>query len=417
MKVEVHNMILQFRVKNFKSIGKEVVLDMTATGAREHKEDIVCKNGVDILPVAVIYGANASGKTNVLAALAQFRRTITTSHLSNPNEEGIYSAPFLFDKIGKESPTEFEVYLSSNNGEKEYHYGFSTFQGRIIEEYLEESKLSRNETVWKEIFCRDSDGIRYSKVKKYSQLKDFEHLISETMLFLSFLGPKKIKEADIFSEIYYWAVPSTDEFAITSNDFMNFNSLPIALRTYSDEKIKDLILPKVLEFLKQFDPCIEDIKIEENVNSEGKKVLSAYTIHKGVSFDLNNESDGTKKLFINFLWILMMLSQGGLILADELDAKLHPLIIRKIVNLFRDPESNKGNAQLIFSSHNLILLDPSELRRDEIWFAEKDMDGYTSLFSLAEFKTNEKNVRSDLDYGKHYLAGKFGAIPFLNQGE
>lgn len=412
MQLEVKSMLLQFNVENFKSIGSEVTLDMTASGLSEHKDFLIEEKGVNILPVATIYGANASGKTNVLKAFQEFRRLIVFSrYYSNKNESNDPIIPFLFDDILSDENTTFSVFLVSGDRKKEYNYGCSLKDGIVYEEWLQERTFSKNNTIWKKVLEREKQSFAYGEQKKYKKLSGYDDLIQNNMLAVSFLGSKEIKGIDAFKEVYNWASLGFYESVVGGIDIQN------ALKQYMVfEKYDIHAFEETKKFIRSIDPCIEDIEIESQKDTQNQDVYKAYTYHKGRKFDLMNESDGTKKIFALYLQIFLVLTLGGILIVDELDAQLHPLILRKIVRMFHDKEYNKGAGQLIFSSHNLLLLNKDEMRRDEIWFVEKDVDGFTTISSLSDYKVNESCIRSDLDYGKNYLAGRFGAIPFLNEG-
>ncbi|HBF64911.1 MAG TPA: hypothetical protein DDW34_03090 [Clostridium sp.] len=371
MQVEVKNMLLQFRVKNYRSIGDDVIIDMTATTNREHDDFLIDKNGVAILPVASIYGANASGKTNILDAMYEFRTWIASSHTfgvniekgSRLNKNAI--VPFLFDVNYTEKESEFEVYITSEDGTKEYNYGFTIFKDIIQEEWLRERKLSRNETKWKDVFHRDGKNkIVICYDDKYEKLSTYNEFIEPRMLIISFLGNKNLGKITVFKEIVDWAKQSFFE----RPDIIK-SSLESTLFFYHE--LKDSAFKETKEFIKLFDPCIEDIQIEKTINSQNEDVYKAYTFHRGKKFDLEDESDGTIKMFLLFLDIYLVFRLGGLLVVDELDARIHPLILRYIVQMFHSKEKNKKSGQLIFTTHNHLLLDKKEMRRDEIWFAEK----------------------------------------------
>ncbi|WP_282955629.1 AAA family ATPase [Fusobacterium gonidiaformans] len=175
----------------------------------------------------------------------------------------------------------------------------------------------------------------------------------------------------------------------------------------------------LVEFINSFDDSIIDIEVEKSSSGDkDEDSYRVYAIHKTKSGNTNRlsfseESSGTKKMFSLYQTLLDVLEQGGIFFADELDIKLHPLLMRNILLTFTDKEKNKNNAQLIFTTHNTIYMDMDLLRRDEIWFVEKKL-GVSSLYSLDDI-TNEKGekVRKDSNYEKHYLLGNYGAVPYL----
>lgn len=398
-------MLLQFRIKNFRSFANEVTLDMTAENSlTDHKDFLIEKNGVYILPVASIYGSNASGKSNLLDAFLAFRHNVIKSATMG-EEDVFFATPFLFDGENAKIPTEFEAFFVI--GDKEYRYGYTLFSNKIQEEWLYIRKLSKNNTVWKGIFERsENNTIVYNSAAKYGSLAEYNHLITDKMLVLSFFNDKPLKNVDEFSDAYTWIYQSLFTGPILLNQDSDF-----AWRIYyQDEELKN----ECVKFLQEFDPTIEDLCVVEDKDKNNNSTYRAYTVHNGQRYHIGIESQGTKKLIVLFVRIHLMLSRRGIMIIDELDCQLHPLILRRIIRMFHDKTINAANTQLIFSSHNLIVLDSSDLRRDEIWFTDKDERGISSLYSLASFRVDSKRIRSDLDFGRNYLAGKFGAIPYMH---
>ena len=202
---------------------------------------------------------------------------------------------------------------------------------------------------------------------------------------------------------------------------INFSDSRETFGIYNQKLLKILYknkdaLEQVWSLVNTIDPSIKDIEIEEDIDSNMNphyRVFSHHLVNNGktIKVPFTTESCGTKKIFSLALFINDSLQKGLPLFVDELDSKLHPLVLRYIIKLYHDKDINIGHGQIIFSSHNLVCLDSSDLRRDEIWFVEKNNEKST-MFSLYDFK--EEKIRNDLDFGKHYLNGRFGAIPFLN---
>ena len=404
MKAEVDILLLQFKVKNYKSIGDEIILDMVAGSGNEHKNFLIEENGVNILPVASIYGANASGKSNIIDAIYSMFYNITHSYMYG-EKDAIRVTPFLYNPELRSKPTEFEIFFTFEG--KEYQYGYTSTRDKIFGEWLYERKFSKNDTVRHLIFERNNGNIKYRNIEKYIKLKEYNSLIDDKMLVLSFLGNKDIESAKIFNDIFKWF----RSFMVDKVRDGILADIDLWAEFYLDENIK----VNFIKFINEFDSSLKDLVIKEELNKDGQIEYGVFTIHEGEKYPIDIESDGTKKLFCYYTILFLYFNNfRGIFFIDELDSQLHPLILRKIVNMFHDKEINKMGSQLIFSSHNLIVLDNRELRRDEIWFTEKNEKGFTELFSLAEFKANEKEIRADMNYGKNYLAGRFGAIPYLN---
>ncbi|MCL1982268.1 MAG: ATP-binding protein [Clostridiales bacterium] len=395
-------MLLQFKVKNFKSIGDEITLDLVAGSGSEHRQFVVDEGGVGVLPVASIYGGNASGKSNIIDALSSMLHNICYSY-KNGSKDFLHVTPFLYDHELRRQPTEFEIFFSING--REYQYGYKATRDNIASEWMYDRKLSKNNTQWRLIFERRDKEIAYGNAVAYQRLKEYNGLVGSKMLLLSFLGNMQANNTEAFSSVYEWVTQAT------FGNWVHSDNELIEEMQYRYEDLK----ANFIEFINEFDPCLEDIIVEKETGKDGKERYRVFSVHNGEKYPFDIESDGTTKLFRYFTSMYIFFNNlNGVLIADEIDSQLHPLILRRIVSMFHNKEINKKSSQLIFTSHNLIVLDNRDMRRDEIWFTEKDDRGFTNLYSLAEFKANKKEIRADLNYGNNYLAGKFGAIPYLN---
>jgi len=406
MSPEVGIVLLQFRVKNYRSIGDEITIDLTAGKGREHADFLINNNGVKVLPVISMYGNNASGKSNIIQAFhAMFINMFTSYTYGNSGK--FHATPFLFDDALSKEPTECEIFFCL--GMYEYQYGYKATNDRVYEEWLYYRKQSSRDTVVKTVFERAKGKIEFFGVyKKFSWYQGF---VDKNGLVLSLLGNRKAekptKSEKIFIDIAGWA--RNNFFCSVIHDF-DENKLN---EFYCEmDELKKL----TLEILQEFDPSIKDIDVKKKTNTDGESVYEVFTKHREEWYPLNIESVGTQKLFTVSAGIMLALRyQSTTLVYDELDNCLHPLILRRIVAMFHDKEVNIMNSQLIFTSHNLTLLNRNELRRDEIWFVEKNENEFTTAYSLDSFKSTADEVRADLDYGKHYLSGRFGAVPYLNK--
>lgn len=406
MKHEVDAMLLQFRVKNYRSIGDEIIIDLVAGKGRENPHFLITKNNIKILPVVSFYGANASGKSNIASALFHMFENIASS-IQNKKSDTPLTVPFLFDSTLSSEPTEAEIFIAL--GDYELQYGYSVSRTQVHEEWLYYRKLSKNKTKSYIVFEREGDEINFSG--PYKHLSVYKDFITSDSLALSFLGhvdnKKHPTSIDVFKDIVAWA---KNNIICSNPDALASAAMKIVLEAYKISK------DSILEFIQEFDPCIEDIEITHETNEVGERHSKIRTQHNGNWYPLEIESTGTKKLFEFYLSLFISLHKHQTTLVfDELDTYLHPLIIRRIIAMFHNKEINKMNSQLITTSHNLIIMDKSELRRDQIWFVEKDCSSFTMAYSLASFKSTKDDVRSDLSYGKHYLSGRFGAIPYATR--
>lgn len=399
-------MLCQFMIKNFKSIKDEIVLDMQATAISEHKDSLIIDiDGEAFLPVATIYGPNGSGKSNILEALnnlvVKVMRPICSvcerEDCTNKNIR-VSTPVFEFDRGCVGEPTEFTVFFRTL--EAEYRYVLKTVEEKIVFESLDKKNM---------------DGVRYVSlfkregsecVKLFGSLRKIQipEDISENIALLSFLAITN-KRNEVVNDVISWF-----EKGIEVTNFAN---------PFSEARIK---VPKeradvelVTKILQEMDIDIVNLRtVEENDEIE---VYAEHVIDdKAYELSLNDESAGTIKILTFLPDILSSLSDGSVLCVDELDSKLHPVLIRYIVEMFTNKKINKKGAQLIFTSHDLANMNNEVYRRDEIWFVAKNNEQATNLYSLVELKDADGNsIRKDARYDKQYLEGKYGADPYLKK--
>lgn len=403
-------MLIRFSFKNFKSFKNENCLDMEATSLKEHEYNVAKTENGEYLKVSAIYGANASGKTNVLQAFDYMKKRILVSDDSKKNspidEENIYSFMINNDPIA----LEVEI-LAKNN--KIYKYGFEVLKDTIISEWLFEKRVNK----FYAIFERENNNVSM-KPNKISDLVN----IDERTLFLNIYS-KIDRNNEDFSNVYDWFVNSM-YLDLGNPNFERFINNRVSLKILSDENYKK----ELLKFIKTIDSGIEGIKTTpdslEAVKSNNG-IIDIEVLHRGENGELKAlpfylESNGTRKMFHLFDFFMDALKNGMVLFIDELDAKLHPLLTRYIINLFHNSQTNIGNGQLIYSTHDTVNLNKETFRRDEIWFAEKDKDGISEIYALSDYileddKNAGKKVRNDATYNKDYLTGRYGAIPVLEE--
>ncbi len=402
-------MLIRFSFKNFKSFKNENCLDMEATSLKEHEYNVAKTDYGEYLKVSAIYGANASGKTNVLQAFDYMKKRILVSDDSKKNspidEENIYS--FMINNY----PIALEVEILAKNN-KIYKYGFEVLKDTIISEWLFEKRVNK----FYAIFERENNNVSM-KPNKISDLVN----IDERTLFLNIFS-KIDRNNEDFSNVYDWFVNSM-YLDLGNPNFERFINNRVSLKILSEENYKK----ELLKFIKTFDSGIEGIKTTpdslEAVKSNNG-IIDIEVIHRGENGELKAlpfylESNGTRKMFHLFDFFMDALKNGMVLFVDELDAKLHPLLTRYIINLFHNSQTNIGNGQLIYSTHDTVNLNKETFRRDEIWFAEKDKDGISEIYALSDYileddKNAGKKVRNDATYNKDYLTGRYGAIPVLD---
>ena len=413
-------MLLQFYFSNYRSFEGEGILDMRASGSNELSSHIRNNLNEKVLPITAIYGANASGKSSVFEAF-QFMALCVLESLSfsDDNKKNPYKLKVDSFKFSdsRDKPSEFEINYIDKKGKKElyYNYGFKIDNSGILEEYLASNTktgVKRNEE-YTYIFKRERSQKLYldSSIEKFRE--NLEISLKDKTLLVSLGAKLNINE---FIRVRTWFINA--EVINFSNSLYGVfleNTLPDNI-IESEEVRKNLV-----SFINSFDDSIIDIEVEKisAIDESDSDNYRVFTVHKSdketyvAKISMNEESSGTKKMFSLYQTLLDVLEKGGVFFADELDIKLHPLLMRNILLTFTDKEKNPNNAQLIFTTHNTIYMDMNLLRRDEIWFVEKD-NGVSNLYSLDDI-TNEKGekVRKDSNYEKHYLLGNYGAIPNL----
>jgi AAA15 family ATPase/GTPase len=419
-------MLVQFTVGNFLSFYQKRTLNLLAKGISELKDNIASFKAEKILRSIVVYGANSSGKSNLIKAFARMREVVLDSVTLNNVDELDFS-PFLLSTESEDQPTFFEIVFWQDS--TRYRFGFEYNLKQIVNEWLFAGKNEKNE---KPLFIRTIEGIGVTE--KFKEGEGLESKTNSNRLFISLV-------AQLGGSI--------------SNQIIKFISFCNVLTDLDDERISAYTTRMIDTNQDLYDNCLKlfqklklgfhDIKAEvfesamldvPNNISERRKVeklkqlrkegfQTLKTVHHkfdktgkivdSILFDKDDhESEGTKKIVDLSGIIFHILKFGQILIIDELDAKLHPLITMRIVELFNSPESNPNNAQLIFATHDTNLLGESLFRRDQIWFTEKDQFEQTDLYSLYDFNLPDgSKVRNDSNLEKNYMRGRYGAIPFI----
>jgi len=392
-------MLCQFSVKNFQCIKDEVTLDMQATNITENQETVLSDvDGESFLPLAVIYGPNGGGKSTVLRALyalaCKIMRPICAVSCNNEDcvkgNSHFSIEPYAFSRDTIKAPTEFELFFRTKT--YEYQYQVSIQKDKIITESLHKKALTESSryTLVFDRVGRKSVALRGS-LRSYN-VSD----ISDTLTLLSYLGITHRRNS-IVKDIVNWFDDRID--------YINYGNpqedAQIAVVSRASEK------SLVLKMLTEMDIDVSDYRIEKKEDK-----VRLFTTHRvnNEQYELpfGAESNGTIKVFGLLPYIAKSLTHGTTLVIDELDAKLHPMLLRYIIQLFNNPEINTRKAQLIFTSHDLTTMCSENFRRDEIWFIAKGEDQTTHMYSLVEIKE-----RKDASFSRHYLEGKYGADPYL----
>lgn len=415
-------MLVEFRVKNFRSLRDEQVLSLVAAKDNTLQDTNTQATGIGAVPAllrsAVIYGANASGKSNLIKALQYMRGVVTASATVIQPGQTYAVQGFKLDATVAEQPSEFEVTFLLDG--VRYQYGFAMTPERIVSEYLLVYKAFKPQR-W---FARSVDDVNGKDVYVFGQgLKGAKHLWEgATRTNSLFLSMAVQLNSDALRPVFDW-------FA---NHLVIFNEqAPLGLQMSLDMLKHAQGRKDICQFLLRADISITDIDVETRKVSgqavhfdlvagkteikteemEESKLRFHHVTKQGKAvFDLMDESNGTRNLLFLAGPVLNVLKKGYTLVIDELDTSLHTLLVRELVRLFHRASVNSGQAQLIFTTHDTSLLDaPHLLRRDQVWFVEKNGEQASELVSLCEFSPRKNEA---LERG--YLMGRYGGVPFLN---
>ena len=416
-------MLLQFTVSNYRSFRDPATLSLVATREKsrdsslDDRNTFVHENGPRLLRTAAIYGANASGKSNLVAALSYLRRFVIGSASEFQADYPTGVEPFLLSDVTNDQPSRFETVFLIDG--VQHRYGFEASPSRVISEWLYRRRTVREER----LFVREDTTFRMAPAFR-KEGKDITERTRRNALFLSvaaqFNGPIASAVVRWFRSVQFLgAVPSLRDRRRTEELLTTEERRDEVLRFVSglDLAIRDVIVepaPLPDEALGSDMASLRRRAVYTRTRPTSVKTVHRKYDHDGLPsstqvFDLDqHESDGTRKLLQMTGPILGVLREGGVLVVDELDARLHHLITRAIIDLFDSETTNPKNAQLVFTTQDVGLLTKERFRRDQVWFTEKDTREATHLISLAEYK-----VRNDASYGKDYLAGRYGGIPFI----
>ena len=427
-------MIVDFTVKNFRSIKEEQTLSLLASASAKDKESektIYSPNepNIRLLRSSLIYGANASGKTNLLGSLSAFTYfIITSSDLKVGDRIPIYD-PYRLDRNSPGEPIRFELEFIADDNIR-YRYSVECTQSEVIFEELL-FYPNKQEAL---LFLR----VKGEPTKFGTQLKgkkrSINSILLENQLFLSKAANNNHEQ---LREIYYF-LKNNIRFHTKANSSDRHPSSFTTTKLWRDNQDPQTFKDQLVSLLLSSDFGISDIVLEIDPNIESKVTFPAFvpdeekkqiledlkarpiTYHKKyegkeeigtVRFELAEESAGTINMYEIGGKLIQTLRKGWTLIVDELDSSLHTMLSAHIISLFEDPKINVNGAQLIAATHDVSLLDPELLNRDQIWFTEKDKFGATELYSLDDFDKNQ--VRNDTNFGKWYLDGRFGALPLI----
>ncbi len=392
-------MLCQFSFKNFKSYKHETTLDFQAASLPEFKDSLITDNNVaTLLPVSAIYGPNGGGKSNLLMALSCVISTIV-----NPvNELGknqtvpilqqqVRAIPFAFDSESSHEPTEFRLFFRV--GQNEYCYYIAFLNDTVESEYLFRKAVTSKKSAT--IFEREGNDITLG----YSiNRKGMNTDVNPKMPYLSFLAINY--NIPVINEVISW-----------------FEGCII--RNYANPIVEyQLMLNSNEVWKKQFISALNDMDIDitdYRYDEENNQVyLKRRVDNKDYEILYMEESEGTRKLISALPVLLLALRDGRLVIIDELDAKLHPKLLRYVIALFKNKEINQHGAQLLFTSHDMSTLKNTVFRRDEIWFACENDAHESEIYSLHDLRSEDgSRIKNTASYDKQYLEGRYGADPYL----
>ena len=413
-------MLVSFKIENFKSFKDNTQFSMEASKLKNLEEENTFRvNNINLLKSAVVYGANAGGKSNLLKAVYHMKELVLNSiNLSN----NVQLQPFLLDKSSAEKEISFEIEFIIE--ETLYRYGFKILSNRVVlKEWLFQKYLKPRARESK-LFVRDEQLIDMSSTFKEGKL--LTEKTREDTLFLTvvrqFNGEISEKIVSWFKELKFLLNHGSDDYKIYSYAKLEdeeFKDSIVKLIKNADTGISDIIKENLTyDELKEKSENLDNLpnfiinKIKEDGVSTIKTKHIQYdngVFNKFIDFSLDMESLGTQKLLALSAIIIETLLNGTVLIVDELDNSLHTELVESIIKLFNSKEYNKKGAQLIFTTHDTNLLTQKLFRRDQIWFVEKDIYGSTQLYSLLDFGRGK--ARDDLVLEKNYLEGKFGAVP------
>ncbi|MGN0915034.1 MAG: ATP/GTP-binding protein [Succinivibrio sp.] len=431
-------MLLQFSVKNFRSIKDRVVLSMETSSDKSLTENYVCIKKDNILKSAAIFGANAAGKSNIFLALTAAILTLRRSNERQVGEKLGQIIPFLFDEETATAPTEFEFVFFVDD--IKYVYGFSATSTQIVTEYLYVYKSIRATT----IFERDENGLYDDKTGRRTSLKyrftssalekKLKPLVERNSLNKLFLATSSAWNCEETKAPMLWFMNSINTYSTKFNNLLSKTG--VMYENDKDQSLREF----VKRILREADINITDYELESHevqldalispqaLDKEGtaptfkSKAYKISTFHSIVDkdgkrqifpLDMHLESLGTQQLFFISPIIKNAFDTGETVCVDEFDTSMHPLLVKFLIKLFHNPALNKKNAQLIISTHTESLLDLSILRRDQIYFVDKDQDtGVSELYSLDDY-TPTPRITEDIRKG--YMNGRFGAVPYIRE--
>lgn len=415
-------MLIEFTVENFRSFKEKQTFSLLASKDKDLIEQNSFKiNKYDLLKTAIVYGANASGKSTLFMALTSL---LEFSVLSGPRKQKgdpINISPFMLDVKKQNKPSFFEIIFMIDNKDSvpiRYRYGIKLDRKHVLEEYL----FAVNKTKEVNLFDRIEQSIKTNKMY-FPESENFStKIVRDNASYLSVCaqnnGEISGKIIEYFKQISVTsgidAPPFITMERINRGEDLNRITKFLQFADIQVQGLKKQTIPVTFDIP---DPDLAEFFKKKFPDAQNEQISYAHNLYDGEEkkdfwyFPEEFESLGTRKLFNYAGIILPVLDKGGVLFIDEFDSSLHPLIVENIIRLFNDKRFNRNNAQLIVSCQSVSLMTNKLFRRDQIWLCEKDRYGASEIYSLMDF---EDLVRKDANFNKNYLAGKYGAVPNID---
>ena len=417
-------MLIEFSITNYRSFLPPQSLTLTANTATELQEKNSFISPVSNLPrllrSAVVYGPNAAGKSNLAQAIAFMKSFVSSSAKESQEGERIDVTPFLFNRQSSQNPSELEI-LFIQNGIR-YQYGFAFNSERVTGEWLFAYPEGRAQKWFERNYDPETQkDIWYFGSKFTGRRKVWQEATRSNALFLSTaiqLNNEQLKPVFNWFDHKLHVIDQGENlhpgFSTGECEKEEKKKKILKFMNAADLSITDIFLEKK-EFSTKDLPAEMPQNLKEEISKEldGKKLTSLFFMHpssdngKDVALEFSEESAGTRKLFTLAGPWLDVLDNGLVLFVDELDTSLHPHLVRFLLNLFHNSETNRHNAQLVFTTHDTTVLDQTLMRRDQVWFVEKDAENATRLYPLSDYKPRKGEALQ-----KGYLYGRYGALPF-----
>ena len=406
-------MLLQFSVENYRSFKTKAVLSLEASADKELPDNTVGIQKQKVLKAAAIFGSNAAGKSNIFKALTAAILMVRFSSTRQVGDPIMYAVPFAFSEETIKQPCSFEfVFLKDN---KKYVYGFSATSEKITNEYLYVYNSSRATTIFER---NESDEYTFTSSAVAKRLKPITIHNTENKLFLATATSWNYEGT---RDVLMWFMNGINVYSPDYKQMLNITGplfeqdTDASLRTFTNGILREADINITDYNVESRDLAISSPQPGMNVGGKEYTITTLHKVEDGKTYSLNlrDESNGTINLFFFAPIIKRAFETGETLCIDEFDESLHPLLVQYLISLFNNPEINKKNAQLIVSTHTSGLLNLKHLRRDQIYFVEKNnRTGCSTLYSLDEF-----SPRTREDIQKAYLLGRYGSIPNLGTGD